>query len=126
MADKKLHSVYITEELNNLIYYLLEREEITKIVFVKRAIRNFLAGDYKIDHRVLIRQKTHPDYISRNKLFVFHIEDDYKQLVTDFVQEYNQNHKIKCNWAQVFFQILLEYAAYLISQDSTGIVIKNN
>lgn len=123
MSDKKLHSVNITKELNDIIYFLIEREEITKVVFVKRAIRMFMEGKRNLDERILIRKKSDPDYINRDTLFVFHIEEEYKNKVKELSEEYNEMHERKCKPAHFFFQILVEYCAYLISVDSTGIKI---
>ncbi len=123
MSDKKLHSVYITEEIYDLIYYLIEREEITKVVFVKRAIRKFLEGDRNLDERILIRQKTHPDYIKRDKMFVFHIDEEYKRQVVLLSEQYNKTHEQRSTPSHFFFQLLVEYCAYLITIDATGIEI---
>lgn len=123
MSDKKLYSVNITKELKEIIYFLIEREEVTKIVFVKRAIRMFLSGKRNLDERILIRRKSDPDYINRDTLLVFHIEEEDKDKVRELAAEYNELHERKCKPAHFFFQILVEYCAYLISMDSTGIEI---
>ncbi len=122
MAKKRLHSVYITKGLYEIIYYLMEREEITKIVFVSRAIRYFMAEKRILDYQTLIRKKSDPDYIKRDKQFVFHIDPELKQQVLDFAEQYNETHVEQCNPSQCFFQILVEYCAYLIQARPDGIV----
>ncbi len=124
MSEKKLHSVNITKELKDIIYFLIDREEITKVVFVKRAIRMFLEGKRNLDERILIRKKTDPDYINRNTLFVFYIEEEYKNKVRELAEEYNEVHERRCKPAHFFFQILVEYCAYLISINDSGIEIR--
>lgn len=123
MSEKKLHSVNITKQLNDIIYFLIEREEITKVVFVKRAIRMYLEGNKNLDERILIRRKADPEYINRDTLFVFHIEEEYKNKVRELAEEYNAVHERKCKAAHFFFQIFVEYCAYLISIDDSGIEI---
>ena len=54
-------SSYITQDLKNIMEFLIEREEITKVVFIRKAVRYFLSGDRIIDKRV----------IGQNKIFYF-------------------------------------------------------
>ncbi|MBO5485052.1 MAG: hypothetical protein J6K58_06705 [Lachnospiraceae bacterium] len=118
MAKKRLFSSYLSEELYELVYFLMEREEINKVTFVKRAIRYYMAGDRKLDSRVLITKRNDPDYIERKALFSVHLEEDQKMQLKEVALEK------KCKPSQVFFQVILEYCAVLISIDDSGLEIE--
>ena len=60
-------SSYITQDLKNIMEFLIEREEITKVVFIRKAVRYFLSGDRIIDKRVM-RTKLHIKKCSYNQL----------------------------------------------------------
>lgn len=112
---KKLHTFYITKNLNVLTKYLVQREEVTKIVFLRRAIRYFLAGDQKIDPRIEISKRTDPEYIKRDVLFPVYLDSKEKEILENLAEEKH------CRESQVFFQILLDYCSFLISLDDGGI-----
>lgn len=116
---KKKHTTfYITSELKELIDYLLEREEIPKTLYLKRAIRHYLNGDRKIDPRILITQRTHPDYIRRDTLDSGYIDWSQWEELEQIAKEK------KCKTAPIIFQALIEYSAELLSAYCDEITIR--
>ncbi|MCM1244583.1 MAG: hypothetical protein NC293_02955 [Roseburia sp.] len=115
---KKLFSGYVSGEVFELVNYLSDREEISKVVFTRRAIRNFMEGEKRIDPRILLTQRSDPDYIERKSLLTVYIEDGQKKQLEEVAEEKG------CRISQVFFQAMLDYCALLISMDSTGINIE--
>ena len=71
--SKKLFSGYVSEEVFQLVNYLSKREEISKVVFTRRAIRNFVESEKKIDPRILITQRSDPEYIERKALLTVYV-----------------------------------------------------
>ncbi len=117
--SKKLYSGYVSQEVYELVDFLAKREEISKtVVFPKRAIRYFMEGDRKIDPRILITQRSDPAYIERKALLTVYIEDEQRRQLEAVAEERG------CNVSQVFFQVMLDYCAVLISMDSTGVSIE--
>ena len=110
-------SAKITEELLRLIEYLSVREEVTQVVFIKRAVKHLLAGDREIDDRVLIKRRESPFYIKRDALFVGFMDIGQKEELKAVADEWH------ISFSQVFFQVMAEYCALLITIDDTGIVI---
>ena len=78
--------------------FLVEREEMKKVVFVKRAIRDFMQGERKIDERVLITARTDPMYIERNKMVTVELDEEQREQLLVVARENG------CNQSQVFFQ----------------------
>lgn len=116
--SKKLFSGYVSEEVFQLVNYLSKREEISKVVFTRRAIRNFMEGERKIDPRILLTQRSDPAYIERKALLTVYVEEDQRKQMEEVAEEKG------CRVSQVFFQIMLDYCALLISMDSTGVSIE--
>ena len=110
-------SSYITEDCLKLIEYLAAREEITRIVFVRRAVKHFLQGDKIIDPRILITARKSKGYIRRDALFTGYIDKEQKKILTEIA------HSQGANFSQVFFQCMINYCALLITIDNTGIEI---
>ena len=110
-------SVYITEECLRVMEYLSVREEITQVVFVRRAIRYFLAGERKIDERILITKWSNPKYIRRNALLTGYIDINQKKELEDTAREQG------AKFSHAFFQAMISYCALLITIDDTGIEI---
>ena len=110
-------SSYITEECLRLIEYLSVREEVTQIVFIRRAVKHFLKGDKKVDPRIMIRARKADGYIRRNALLTGYIDKEQKKILTEIAEEQG------ANFSQVFFQCMISYCALLISLDDTGIEI---
>lgn len=114
-------SVNITEECLRLIEYLCVREEITQVVFIRRAIRYFLSGDRKIDPRIMITKWSDPQYIRRNALLPIYIDCQQKEELEIIAAEQG------AKFSHAFFQAMISYCALLITIDDTGIeVIKNS
>ena len=103
----RLLSSYLSQEVYDIMNFLVEREEMKKVVFVKRAIRDFMQGERKIDERVLITARTDPMYIERNKMVTVELDEENG-----------------CNQSQVFFQCILNYCLKLIAEDPTGLTIE--
>lgn len=110
-------SVYITEECLRVMEYLSVREEVTQVVFVRKAIRYFLAGDRKIDERILITKWSNPKYIRRNALLTGYIDINQKKELEDVAR------KQGAKFSHAFFQAMISYCALLITIDDTGIEI---
>lgn len=113
-------SVYITEECLRLIEYLSVREEITQVVFIRRAVRYFLSGDRKIDPRIMITKWSDPQYIRRNALLPIYIDCDQKEELEAVAAEQGGT------FTQAFFQAMISYCALLITIDDTGIEVAEN
>ena len=115
---KKDHTTFcITKELKDIMDYLISREDIPSTLFLKRALKMFLDGDRKVDDRVLIKKRTHPDYIRRDTPIGNYVDPEQMQQIRELEKERGYNK------SQIVFQALLEYCAYLITLDRTGIVI---
>lgn len=119
-GKKSLFSSYISKEVNEVAEYLIRREEISKVVFVRRAIRSFMDSEQVIEPRVKITRRTDPDYIKREILFVTYMEEEQKQQLKRVAADQN------CTLSQVFFQVILNYCAVLISLDDSGVEIKES
>lgn len=115
---KALFSSYISKEVNEVAEYLIRREEISKVVFVRRAIRSFMDSDQVVEPRVKITKRSDPDYIKKESLFVTYIEEKQKEQLKSVAAEQG------CTLSQVFFQTILHYCAVLISLDDTGLQMK--
>jgi hypothetical protein len=118
MNNKEQISFYISGEIRKLVTFLRKREEITKIVFYKRALRLFFEGEQKIDPRILITERSHPDYIRREVLETVQIEPEQKQAVKKLAEERG------CKEGHIMFMAVLEYCGMLLSIDSTGVKFK--
>lgn len=118
MGRSKLYSAYITEELNTLMEYLIEREELTQIVFVRRAIREFINGEQKIDPRITNNKRSDPEFIRRSHMWTGEIDVEQLDAMKDIAE------KKACKPVHVFFQALVDYCSRL-SVNDTNIVIKD-
>ena len=110
-------SSYVTQDLKNIMEFLIEREEITKVVFIRKAVRYFLSGDRVIDKRVMI-PRGEPNYISRSALITSYIDIDQKKELEDIAWSQGSN------FSAALYQALLEYSAMMITIDDTGFVYK--
>lgn len=118
MAQNKLYSAYITEEVNTLMDYLIEREEVTQIVFVRRAIREYLKGDKKIDPRITNTKRSDPDFIRRSHMWTGEVDVSQLNALKEIAEIRG------CKPAHVFFQVLVDYCGDLLEKDS-NIIIKD-
>lgn len=114
----RLLSSYLSQEVYDIMDFLVEREEMKKVVFVKRAIRDFMQGERKIDERVLITARTDPMYIERNKMVTVELDEEQREQLLVVARENG------CNQSQVFFQCILNYCLKLIAEDPTGLTIE--
>ena len=114
----RLLSSYLSQEVYDIMNFLVEREEMKKVVFVKRAIRDFMQGERKIDERVLITARTDPMYIERNKMVTVELDEEQREQLLVVARENG------CNQSQVFFQCNLNYCLKLIAEDPTGLTIE--
>ena len=113
--EGKLFCGYLSQEVFDIIQFLVEREEITKVVFVRRAIRCFLAGDHTIMPRLRITKRSDPEYIPRHSLFSVKIDAEQREQLEQIAEEQ------QASLSQVFFAVMVNYCAVLISMDDTGI-----
>ena len=112
-------SAYITEECLRLVEYLTVREELTQVVFIRKAVRNFINGDNHIDPRILIKERTNPKYIRRDAMLCGYIVNPHAAVmkVMEIAEEQG------ANFSQAFFQALVNYCALLITMDDSNIEI---
>lgn len=114
-AKKRLFSAFITNEIYEMVDFLSEREEITKVVFFRRSLERFFTSGQRVSPRILITERNDPDYIKRDRLVMTYIEEDLWQIMKQTSEDQH------CNLSQVFFSAVVNYCAVLIEQDSTGI-----
>ena len=107
----RLLSSYLSQEVYDIMNFLVEREEMKKVVFVKRAIRDFMQGE-------LITARTDPMYIERNKMVTVELDEEQREQLLVVARENG------CNQSQVFFQCILNYCLKLIAEDPTGLTIE--
>ena len=112
-------SSYITPDLKNLMEFLIEREELTKVVFIRKAVRFFLNGDRVIDPRVMI-PRGEPNYISRSAIISSYIDVEQKRELEDIAWSQGSN------FSAALSQALLEFSAMLITADDSGVVYTKN
>lgn len=115
-SDKISVFCRLPKNISEVISFLAEREELTMVVFVRRAIRTFLAGEHIISDSVRITERNHPDYIKKDGNIATYIDVDYHEKLLKVAEEQ------ECTFSQVMYQALIDYCAFLISQDDTGIV----
>ena len=118
--NKKYFTSYLSKEVADLAKFLTEREEVTKVVFVRRAIRTFMEGDHHIDDRLRITAKTDPNYVVRGSLYTVYLEENQKEQLKQVATEQG------CTLSQVFFQVMMDYCIRLISEDNSGVTIRED
>ena len=116
--EKVQTSFYITKEIKDLVKFLSNREEITKTVFYRRAIRNFFSVNSKIDPRVMLTERSNPDYIRRDVLETMIFDEDQISLIEEKAE------RLGCSKSCVIFQALIDYCALLLTVDASGVEIK--
>lgn len=116
--EKVQTSFYITKEIKDLVKFLSKREEITKTVFYRRAIRNFFSVNSKIDPRVMLTERSNPDYIRRDVLETMIFDEDQISLIEEKAE------RLGCSKSYVIFQALIDYCALLLTVDASGVEIK--
>lgn len=114
---KQHTTFYISEKVKEMMDFLVKREGIPKTLFLKRAIKEFLAGEQKLDYRVLIKTRKDPEYIRRNILEAGYVEKDQLRELERIAAENN------CKVAPVIFQAIVNYCAFLLSNNQEGITI---
>lgn len=117
---KKHTSYYITKELRELRNYLVERDEVPNTLFLRRAIRVFLEGKHDIDSRILITERTHPQYIKRDVCDPAYIDIEQYEALERIGDEKG------CNVSQLIFQALVDYCAMLVIDNPVEISIARN
>ena len=113
--NKRLFSSYISKEVYDIMEFLIGREEISRVVFVRRAIRCFMETDRSIESRLRITKRSDPDYIERGALVTVYMEDEQREQLKWAAKEQG------CTLSQAFFQAVLNYCAVLVSLDQNGI-----
>lgn len=111
-------SFYLTKNLRDLSRFLHKREEITKIVFYRRALKYYFEVDGEVDPKVLITERNHPDYIRRDAPETVKIDLDLKAKIEELALEKGYKE------GQVMFMAVLDYCGALLSEDSTGVRFK--
>lgn len=117
-GKKKLFSSYISKEVCDIMEFLIGREEISRVVFVRRAIRYYMESDRSIEPRLRITKRSNPDYVKRGALVTVYLEQETREQLEWAAQEQN------CTLSQAFFQAILNYCAVLVSLDQSGMEIK--
>lgn len=115
--EKKHTSFYITKEVKELANFFIQREEVTRIVFIRKALRLFINGSHEVDPRVLIRKRTDPEYIKRDVFEAAYIDMEQWKALEQIAEEKG------CKVAPLIFQALVNYCAFLSVNDD-NIVIK--
>lgn len=116
MVEKKKTTFYLTSELRALMQFLMQREDLPKINFLRRAFRMFIEGSHYIDERVLITKRTDPLYIKRDVCEGLYIDIDQYEALEKIAEEK------KCKVAHVIFQALVDYCS-ILANNSDGIVV---
>lgn len=116
--NKRLFSSYISKEVYDIMEFLIQREETSKVVFVRRAIRCFMETDRSIEPRLRITKRNNPDYVERGALVTVYMEDGQREQLKAAAKEQG------CTLSQAFFQAVLNYCAVLVSLDQSGMEIK--
>lgn len=107
---ERLFSAYISKEVYDTMNYLAKRDEITKKVFVRRAIRYWLDTGYEVGRRLRITKRTDPDYVERSCMVTVWMEEELREQLVYAAREQ------QCSVSQAFFQAMLDYCTMLISQ----------
>ena len=90
-------SFYLTKNLRDLSRFLHKREEITKVVFYRRALKY---------------------YIRRDAVETVKIDIDLKAQIEELALEKNYTE------GQIIFMAIVDYCTLLLSIDSTGVTLK--
>lgn len=117
-GKKKQFSSYISKEVCDIMEFLIEREEISRVVFVRRAVRYFMESDRSIEPRLRITKRSDPDYVKRGAFVPVYLDQETRDQLEWAAQEQH------CTLSQAFFQAILNYCAVLVSLDQSGIEIK--
>lgn len=117
MAEK-LYAFRVSQEVFDLVEYLRNKEEITRKVFTRRAVRSFLDGTREIDGRILIANHYDPDYIFRDVLFSVLVDEDQLAAVRKTASEKG------CKVSHVLFQSLVGYCVQLVDPEDGNIIIE--
>lgn len=115
---KKQVNFYITKELKDLIYFLLEKEDLPKVNFFRRAIKMFLEGDRKVDPRILNTKRSDPTYIRRDIREPFDMDFEQYQALEELAKEKN------CKMAHIVFQALVNYCSALATGYEEIVVVE--
>lgn len=110
-------SFYLTKNLRDLSRFLHKREEITKIVFYRRALKYYFEIDGEVDSKVLITERNHPDYIRRDAPETVKIDLDLKAKIEELALEKGYKE------GQIIFSAVVDYCVALLKLDSTGVTI---
>ena len=111
-------SFYLTKNLRDLSRFLHKRDEITKVVFYRRALKYYFEVDGTVDPKVLITERSHPDYIRRDAVETVKIDIDLKAQIEELALEKNYTE------GQIIFMAIVDYCTLLLSIDSTGVTLK--
>lgn len=117
-GKKRLFSSYISKEISDVMEFLIRREEVSKVVFVRRAVRCFMETDRSIEPRLRITKRSDPDYVERGILVTVYMEEETREQLKWVAQEQH------CTLSQAFFQAILNYCAVLVSLDQSGMEIR--
>lgn len=117
MADE-LYAFRVSQEVFDLVEYLRKKEEITRKVFTRRAIRNFLDGSREIDEKILIANHYDPEYIFRDVLFSVLIDKDLLDAIRVVASEKD------CKMSHVLFQSLVGYCVQLVDPEDRNIIME--
>lgn len=113
LRKKRITSYYITETLKELISYLIQMEEISKIVFLDRAVSYFFEVDPVMNDEVLITSRREDKYIKRNVLYSNYIYEDQDERLDKYTK------LTGCKKSQIIFQTLVNYSAYLLEKNDS-------
>lgn len=121
--SKRLTTFKITASLKCLEMLILEKTELPKTLFQRRAIQDFLAGDRVVSDRLKIRSTKDPQYIKKDVMETIYLDADLEKEIKKVEKEQN------CGLTQVLFQALLNYCVKcsdLIDEETLNSIIMEN
>lgn len=106
MISKTSTSFYMTRQLKKTIDYLCEKDNLPKTSFIEQSIKHYIIkGDKKIDPRIMITERSNPEYIRRDVLYPCSINTDLLKEIKKIAREKN------CKEAHILFEAVLDYCA---------------
>ena len=100
---KEKTSFVVNESLQLLEQNVLDKTGIPRTLLHNKAFAEFLKGERYVQPRLLIKKKSDPGYVRRDKIEQAYIESEIK---ADFQRIAKEK---KCTASDLYFQALLDY-----------------
>lgn len=120
---KRLTTFNITAALKCLEMLIIEKTELPKTLFQKRAIQDFLAGDRVVSERIKIRSIKNPQYIKKDVTESIYLDADLEAELQEVAKDQ------QCGLTHILFQALLDYCikcSDLIDEGTLNSIIIEN